>query len=166
VCDPDDDNDGVPDAQDNCPIVANPDQHDDDRDGLGNACDATFDTGTVVDAIERDSSASIAILRAVDPRGVNGLIAKLSGAGGVPKKVTDTITAFQRGAIDSTAYVERLNAALEQLGGYENQIRAKMANPPDDNIPATEGALLLQVSQSIRDAINAVLGNPPDDSLN
>jgi hypothetical protein len=35
----DTDNDGVPDAQDNCPNVANPNQLDDDNDGLGNACD-------------------------------------------------------------------------------------------------------------------------------
>jgi hypothetical protein len=89
ACDADDDNDGVADAQDNCPIVANTDQADDDRDGLGNACDATFNAGTLVDLIEENSSGAITVLRAVNPPGVNGLIAKLSGAGGVPKKVAD-----------------------------------------------------------------------------
>ena len=39
--DPDDDNDGVLDGADNCPLVANPDQADDDRDGIGNLCDPT-----------------------------------------------------------------------------------------------------------------------------
>jgi hypothetical protein len=163
ACDADDDNDGVADAQDNCPIVANTDQADDDRDGLGNACDATFNAGTLVDLIEENSSGAITVLRAVNPPGVNGLIAKLSGAGGVPKKVADTVTAFLRGAIDVTAYGERLTAALEQLGGYEAQIRAKMGIPPDDSIPAAEGALLLQLSNSTRDAINALMGAPPDD---
>lgn len=38
--DPDDDNDTVIDAIDNCPFVANLDQADADQDGIGNACDA------------------------------------------------------------------------------------------------------------------------------
>ena len=36
---PDADGDGVPDARDNCPTVANPDQRDSDGDGIGDACD-------------------------------------------------------------------------------------------------------------------------------
>lgn len=36
---PDRDGDGVPDFQDNCPDVANPDQSDIDRDGVGTACE-------------------------------------------------------------------------------------------------------------------------------
>ena len=36
---PDSDADGVPDAQDNCPDVVNPDQADTDGDGKGDACD-------------------------------------------------------------------------------------------------------------------------------
>jgi hypothetical protein len=35
------DGDGIPDGSDNCPAVFNPDQADDDSDGIGNACDAT-----------------------------------------------------------------------------------------------------------------------------
>ena len=37
--DPDADGDGVPDASDNCPAVANPSQSDLDGDGIGDACD-------------------------------------------------------------------------------------------------------------------------------
>jgi hypothetical protein len=37
--DADDDNDGVPDAIDNCPFTYNPDQKDSDGDGRGDACD-------------------------------------------------------------------------------------------------------------------------------
>ncbi len=36
---PDEDGDGVPDAQDNCPAEPNPDQDDEDEDGVGDACD-------------------------------------------------------------------------------------------------------------------------------
>ena len=43
-CDPDTvldtDADGVPDIDDNCPSVANPDQKDSDGDRIGDACDA------------------------------------------------------------------------------------------------------------------------------
>jgi gliding motility-associated-like protein len=38
----DTDVDGVPDDIDNCPNVANPDQSDDDMDGIGNYCDPDF----------------------------------------------------------------------------------------------------------------------------
>jgi hypothetical protein len=49
---PDGDGDGVPDASDNCPAVANPDQADLDEDGIGNACDLDDDGDGVSDAIE------------------------------------------------------------------------------------------------------------------
>lgn len=43
---PDRDNDGVPDAADNCPDVANSDQADTDKDGVGNACEV-FERGDI-----------------------------------------------------------------------------------------------------------------------
>ncbi|CAL8380320.1 unnamed protein product [Gadus morhua 'NCC'] len=39
ACDPDDDNDGIVDERDNCPLVYNPRQADSDRDGVGDRCD-------------------------------------------------------------------------------------------------------------------------------
>ena len=48
-CDDDDDNDGVLDADDNCPLLFNPDQSDNDNDGEGNACDDDDDNDGVLD---------------------------------------------------------------------------------------------------------------------
>jgi len=50
--DPDDDQDGVPDTTDDCPLVANPDQSDTDGDGEGNACDPDDDADGVPDATD------------------------------------------------------------------------------------------------------------------
>ena len=51
VCDtgdPDDDNDGFPDEEGNCPLHHNPDQADCDKDGMGDVC--AIDSGASEDA--------------------------------------------------------------------------------------------------------------------
>ena len=40
----DSDGDGIADVADNCPSVSNPDQRDDDQDGIGDTCDALIDS--------------------------------------------------------------------------------------------------------------------------
>ena len=48
VCDPDDDNDGVPDTIDNC-ALPNPDQADSDHDGVGDVCQTDDDDDGISD---------------------------------------------------------------------------------------------------------------------
>ena len=53
ACDLDDDNDGEPDEQDVCRLVADPEQLDTDLDGRGDACDLDDDNDGLDDTVER-----------------------------------------------------------------------------------------------------------------
>jgi len=55
---PDVDGDGVPDAHDNCPMVANPKQEDTDGDGVGDACDDCEETPAGAPVTETGCSAA------------------------------------------------------------------------------------------------------------
>ena len=122
---PDNDQDGVPDDQDNCPDTPNPDQADTDYDTLGDACDVTFNAEAVIDVLEFECSSSIELLTAADPPGVKGMISKLTGNGGVAAKVAKAKNDYAKGKIEYHTYIDRLNAALNQLDAYDTQLEDK-----------------------------------------
>lgn len=47
--DDDDDDDGIPDVSDNCPVTFNPEQEDNDNDGIGDSCDPDDDNDGIPD---------------------------------------------------------------------------------------------------------------------
>lgn len=66
ACDPDDDNDGIHDGVDNCPLTPNADQADFDGDGLGDACDPDDDNDGVPDAADQCPQTPIRTVTAPD----------------------------------------------------------------------------------------------------
>ena len=52
ACDPDDDNDTIPDTKDKCPLVPDPLQMDQDKDSQGDLCDPDADGDGLLDATD------------------------------------------------------------------------------------------------------------------
>jgi hypothetical protein len=134
------------DLPDNCALTPNPAQADSDGDGIGDACDTHVDTGGVADEIERLALVDSQNLLPSIPtlHGVNGLIAKL---GGVVKKASQAIGAYEAGTLTTAAYVAALEDVLGQLDSYDAQLAAKIANR---QIPAAAGAEFAAISAEIR----------------
>ena len=158
VCDDDDDNDGTADVDDNCPVDSNPLQEDFDLDGLGNACDATFDGNAIVAEIETLVLAMRDTIISVNPPGGNGMIAKLTGKGGILQKVGNALDAFENELIDVDTYLSELQDALDKLTAFDNQLAAKTNNGQISEPEATDLADDSAAIRAIIDALIAAVG--------
>ena len=98
----DNDDDGVPDAQDNCPAVPNTDQADTDDDGVGNLCDAD----------------------AFTPLGAASLKIKDKDLAPSKRKVIVTIKDAGAHRSGQSAVWWRLAAALQSDDAQESNVRA------------------------------------------
>jgi len=126
----DSDGDGVPDASDNCPLVANPDQVDFDGDGLGNACDADDDGDGVLDSEDAcpledatgfDADGNGCIDRISD---LHALFNTLYAEGAIDATMWNSLNSKIDAAIKSSTR-DNVCAAVNQLGALKNQIQAQ-----------------------------------------
>ena len=150
------DGDGYPNASDNCPNIANPDQSDSDYDGEGDACDSEFNEETVVDALEDESSTCVDTLNEANPPGVDGMINKISGNGGVANKVNKAVADYTDGRIDTETYLDRLYEAMDKLDSFDNQLTAKINN---GQIVEPEASELWLYSSNMREMINNLIND-------
>lgn len=85
---PDQDNDGIPDVDDNCPLTPNPDQSDVDGDGLGDVCDEVDDRNHPPQIVSQPLTSArfgddyLYQVRAIDPDG-DLLTYQVSGPAGM-----------------------------------------------------------------------------------
>jgi hypothetical protein len=117
------DGDGVPDASDNCPLVADADQKDVDHDGAGDACDSTDDRTA---AQQLDDL--IANLQTGETSGIaNSILVKLAAA-------------------SKSIGTDSLNASCGSLGALDNEVRAQNGK----KLTAAEAGMLLSEIAAIK----------------
>jgi len=87
----DSDCDGLPEVNDNCPSVANPDQADSDADGMGDACDACSNDGDKV-------APGVCGCGVSDAIGFVGFLPPIGGADAAGGGFADPLRAFKLGS--------------------------------------------------------------------
>jgi hypothetical protein len=97
---------------------------------------------------------AVAEITIANPPGGNGMIAKLTGKGGVITKVANAVSAYEAGAIDLATYVSELESALAKIGSFDNQLSAKIGNGQIVEPGATN---LLAAAAEIRTTIENLL---------
>jgi hypothetical protein len=141
----DQDGDGVCDADDNCPTVANADQHDSDGDGIGNACDPNDGPLTLVQvSVKANTGRSDANGGAlVRGRMVATGADAFTTSSGVSVRLTDGMT------LDTTVGFDARECRL--VGG--GRIRCRLSSDPSTQVKlrpvrATPGLYKLNVRLS------------------
>lgn len=120
---PDVDGDGVPDVDDNCRVVANPEQADADADGVGDACDAPDapdSTGTPAPRGAPDAFEPLTPARFADSRDETTFDGRFRATGPRPGASTWEIDIAGRGTVpaDATAVVLNLTVVDGVAPGF------------------------------------------------
>lgn len=151
------DQDGIPDNEDNCPLVGNTDQGDYDFDGLGNACDPLFNENPELVEMVEDVTGAVEAIVSANPPGGNGLIAKLTSNDGILRRVFNAVSAYDADLINLDTYLDELERALEKLEAFDNQLSAKISNGQTGEFEAKD---LEDASDGIRDSIESLIMDP------
>jgi len=85
------------------------------------------------------------------------MIRKLLGKGSLTRKVAAAVDALDSRAVDTLTYISRLEDALEQLDGFDEQLQAKIDN---GQIADPEASGLSAISSDIRTSIKGLIANP------
>ena len=112
------DADGVPSAEDNCPLAGNPDQADHDADGLGDACD--LDWATAFQGVPTELYVPLVPARVLESRAGDGM-ATVDGVGlGGGRREAGSVTEVVvggRGGVVGAASAVVLNVTVVDAGG-------------------------------------------------
>ncbi len=84
------------------------------------------------------------------------MISKLIGNGGVTQRVANAVSSFEAGLIDLSTYLEELEAALNKLDAFDNQLSAKIGN---GQIVEPDASLIVNASNEMRSTINNLIAN-------
>lgn len=126
------DNDGVPDSRDNCPNQYNPDQSDQDGDGLGDACDPYPSSADNLGACMTENASLTSTLNSCQ-----GEKATLSANLGLCLGENAGLTAKVGALLNENASLTTANQALSQQVA---ELKGLLADDDGDGIPNTGDA--------------------------